>query len=147
MAFKDDVEEVGEIRDCYQTGLKALGSDSAKVRIRAPRDISGSVFLDQCLETVYPQAPRWDYLFCYRNEVFFMEVHPANTSEVRSIIAKLTWLKRWLAENGASINKRKARDHPYRWIGTNGVHITRNSRHHRLLIQAGVQFPQEVLIL
>jgi hypothetical protein len=139
-AFKTAVENTPDIANCYQTGLKGLGTHSAKIELSEPSHCTGSVDLDSCTTAKYPQLNRWDYILCYKKEVFFVEVHGAKTDEVGTVLKKLQWLKDWLNSEAPELNKLKATSQtPFVWIQTNGFHILPNSRQYREAIQKGIK--------
>ena len=79
--FKSIVQAIPAIAGAYREGLQALESkDAGKVKPQNPRKLSGSVYLDKCLETTNHHDARWDYVIGYSEKAYFVEVHPANTS-------------------------------------------------------------------
>lgn len=91
MTFTEKVERTEAIKDCIKPGLKALTEQyKNKIKAKNPRKINGSIFLEECLDDGI-----WDYIIGYRNETFFVEIHPAETSEVKAVLNKLRWLKQW----------------------------------------------------
>jgi hypothetical protein len=144
--FKQAVEETEEIKNGYQNGLKALGNYSNKVEFGDTKKCEGSVAIDDCTESLYPQENRWDYVFGYKGEAYFVEVHSAHTSEVSVILKKLQWLKNWLNSKAPEIKKLQAKDKAFIWIQTNGNHILPKSSQNRLLAEKGLK-PVSKLIL
>lgn len=140
MTFKEAVEHTVEISFCFQSGLKALGSNSKKIALTTTSLCEGSVDIDTCLSKAYPQSNRWDYCFAYKGEVFFVEVHSAITSEVSTVLNKLTWLKKWLNDTALELNNLKATSKtPYYWIQSSGFNILPQSKQFRSAIQAGIK--------
>lgn len=132
LSFQKAVEETKDIANCYQAGLKALGKYSTKIVLKDSQKCCGSVDLDGCVTLKYPQDNRWDYVICYDGEVYFAEVHSANTGEVSTVLRKLKWLKDWLNTKAPEINKLKATSQtPFYWIQSNGNHILPQSRQAR----------------
>jgi hypothetical protein len=144
--FKQAVEETEEIKNGYQIGLKALGKHSNKVELGDTKKCKGSVAIDDCTESLYPQENRWDYVFGYKGDAYFVEVHSAHTSEVSVVLKKLQWLKDWLSSKAPEIKKLQARDKAFIWIQTNGNHILPKSSQNRLLAEKGLK-PVSKLIL
>lgn len=150
MGFKEEADKV--LPGAYEDGLQALEKkDHARVKCNTPRQLAGSVNLDKALEPSDPHGNRWDYGIgikreAGRDEVFWVEVHPASTSNVQEVIDKLAWLKKWLREKAPVLRQLTARD-GYVWIASGGVAIPKGSRQARLLINAGLSFPQEHLRL
>lgn len=56
--FKEAVKATEEIKNCYQNGLKALGNYSNKIQMGDTKKCEGSVEIDKCVETKYPQDNR-----------------------------------------------------------------------------------------
>lgn len=144
MAFKEDVENHQEVSNCYNPGLQALGAYSNKVKPSDPGKTEGSVFLETCLQNDYRDAPLWDYMIGYASKVYFVEIHPASTSNVREMVNKVRWLKKWLNESGSIFLDNKTSHFPYRWVATNRVAISKNSRQAREIAKNGLSFPQKV---
>ncbi len=137
ISFKKAVEATPEISHCYQPGLKALGSSSAKVQPGDTQSCDGSVELDVCVRETYPNDNRWDYIVSYKKKVYFIEVHPAQTSEVGCMLSKLQWLKKWLSNKAPLINERKAAK-PFYWITSGKVNILKTSNQYKKAAQAGI---------
>lgn len=119
---------------------------SAKIRLRNNVQVLGSVYLEECL----PEA-RWDYGIGIQRPnateiAVWVEVHPAKTSEVNTVIEKLRWLKLWLQGHAALLSQMTPPDGFY-WIATSGVHILPGSQQARLLAQHKIRMPREVLEL
>ena len=115
--FKTAVEQTPDIATCYQAGLKGFGNHSTKIELTDTRLCQGSIDIDEGVRKLYPQSNRWDYALSYENKVYFVEVHTANTTEVRTMFNKLQWLKDWLNQNVPEINKLKA-EKPYYWLAS-----------------------------
>ena len=131
MSFQTAVTNTPEIRNCYQQGLKALGGHSTVINVRETRACEGSVNLDTCLLGVRPDDNRWDYCFAYKGEAYFVEVHPADTSNVETVINKLNWLRAWLINHAPAINALKAAI-LFHWIHTGSSHILAGSKQYRM---------------
>lgn len=70
MSFRIAVENVPELRNCLRNGLQALGTNSGKITVHTTRDLKGSVDIDTCLKNRYPNSPRWDYVFGYKDRIY-----------------------------------------------------------------------------
>jgi hypothetical protein len=145
MNFRTAVEATPDVSECFQTGLKALGPHSIKISLDNNSSCNGSVDIDTCLTAKYPNANRWDYCFGYNNEVYFVEVHSANTSQVSTMLNELQWLKDWLNSEAVELNKIKART-PYYWIMSGKYAILPNSPQARQIANKGLK-PISKLIL
>lgn len=125
--FKSIVQAVPAIAGAYREGLQALESkDAGKVKPQNPRKLSGSVYLDKCLKTTNPHDARWDYVIGYREKAYFVEVHPANTSNVDEVVKKKKWLDVWLKTNALDLKAMMAGT-GYYWIASGKVAILPNS--------------------
>lgn len=144
--FKQAVQETEEIKNGYQNGLKALGKHSNKVEVGDTRKCEGSVAIDDCTETLYPQGNRWDYVFGYKGEAYFVEVHSTHTSEISVVLKKLQWLKDWLNSKAPEIKKLQAKDKAFIWIQTNGNHFTETSKQNKKLAQKGLKLVSKLTL-
>ena len=125
--FKSIVQAIPAIAGAYREGLQALESkDAGKVKPQNPRKLSGSVYLDKCLKTTNPHDARWDYVIGYREKAYFVEVHPANTSNVDEVVKKKKWLDVWLKTNALDLKAMMAGT-SYYWIASGKVSILPNS--------------------
>lgn len=142
MSFRDDVIATSDISGCYQSGLSAIkGSDRSFFRCSRTRSIQGSVDIDNCLLSKYPSANRWDYVVGYEDKCFFVEVHPAATSEVSKIIAKKEWLVDWLRSQSSPLLDRV---HSFHWVASGKVAIRKGSRQFNQLNASGIKGPKKV---
>lgn len=145
MNFADAVQSTPEIAQCFKKGLQALGGDSSKIKVRSTRDLKGSVDIDTCLTSRYPNAPRWDSVFGYKNRVYYVEVHQGRTSEVGRIIRKFNWLKQWRVRSATSLEDMKDQS-SHHWVSTQGTaSIRQGSNLRRRLDQNGIHGPSSVL--
>jgi len=124
-----------KLSSCAKDGLQAVkDSDRAKFEINNTRKLKKSVDIDNCLKNAYPSENRWDYLVLVDDSVegYFVEIHPASTSEVATMIAKKQWLEKEVIKKVfKSIEKTK---YKIVWISTDaGVHILKTSKHHKKL--------------
>jgi len=106
----------------------------------------GSIYLEECVS-----GARWDYGIGVQKSdggaiAVWVEVHPAKTSEVDTVIKKLQWLKQWLRERAPLLNQMTPPDAFY-WVATSGVNILPDSSQARLLATHKIRMPREVLEL
>ena len=147
MNFTDAVQSVPEIAVCLKNGLQALErQDKNKIKVNSPRELKGSVYIDECLKRRYPNAPRWGYVFGYRDRVYYVEIHPAdNTRKVGEVTAKLGWLKQWrklFAKNLESLEGQST----YHWISTGKtLSSIKRGKYLQMLAQNGIRGPDSVL--
>jgi hypothetical protein len=108
------------------------------------------VALDDGLKAKYPNDPRWDYAIGLKKgkpEVaVWIEVHPASTSEVATVLKKLQWLKKWLKNQAPKLATLTAAQ-SYYWAATSGVHIRPGSPQARQLQLAGLALPRSRVVL
>lgn len=124
--FKDSVSKCYEIKDALKPGLSAMKGYSILVRAANTKLIDGSVDIDEAVRDKYPEDSRWDFVVGYANEAFFIEVHPAATSNVEEMLNKVKWLKGWLVSSAPVLKTLHKKD-VYYWVPTKGVSILKNS--------------------
>ena len=147
MNFTDAIQNVPELARCLENGLQALErGDKNKINVNSSRDLKGSVYIDKCLERRYPNAPRWDYVFGYKNRVYYVEVHPAdNARKVTEVTAKLRWLKQW-CERSARRLEDLAGQSTYHWISIGRtLSSIKRGKYRQMLAQNGIRGPDSVL--
>lgn len=137
MTFKNAVEEISDIKDGFCKGLQALGEKSKYVFAADNRKIDGSVDIDACTKSLYPDQSRWDYAIGYDEIVYFLEIHPANTSSVKEVIKKAEWLSSWLSHKAKALQSLSAKK--YYWMASGKYDILPTSRQFRQLSQSKIQ--------
>lgn len=147
MNFIEAIQSIPEIAECLKNGLQALErQDKTKIKVNASRDLKGSVYIDECLEKRYPNAPRWDYVFGYKDRIYYVEVHPAdNTRKVREVTAKLGWLKQWRKLSAENLEDLESQS-TYHWISTGKtLSSIKRGKYLQILAQNGIRGPDAVL--
>ncbi len=147
MNFTEAIQSISEIAECLENGLQALErQDKRRIKVNLSRDLKGSVYIDKCLERRYPNAPRWDYVFGYKDRVYYIEVHPAdNTRKVREVTAKLRWLKQWRKHSAKNLEVLEGQS-TYHWISTGKtVSSVKRGKYLQILAQNGIRGPDSVL--
>ena len=147
MNFADAVERTPEIAECLKNGLQALKrQDRNQIRYNASRDLRGSVDIDTCLRERYPTGSRWDYVFGYKDRIYYMEIHPAgSTGEVKRVVAKLEWLKQWRKLSAPSLEDLEGQS-TYHWISTGKtLSSLKKGKYRQILAQNGIRGPDSVL--
>lgn len=146
MNFADAVRGAPELAECLRAGLQALGSNRRKISVDSTRNLTGSVDIDACLTRRYPNAPRWDYAFGYKDRVYYVEIHQGRTGEMENVIAKLDWLRRWRERSAKNLEHLKRRS-TYHWISTGRIDsaFAKNNRYRRILRQKNIFGPDAVL--
>ena len=147
MNFTEAIQSIPEIAECLKNGLQALErQDKTKIKVNASRELKGSVYIDKYLEKRYPNEHRWDYVFGYRDRVYYVEVHPAdNTRKVREVTAKLKWLKQWRRRSARSLEDLEGQS-TYHWISTGKTASSvKRGKYLQMLAQNGIRGPDAVL--
>ena len=145
--FKQAVLATEDIKECYQVGLQGLRGNRNKIVLPNPSICGGSVEIDNCTLKKYPNDNRWDYVFDFKGEAFFMEVHSANTGEVSTVLKKFQWLIDWLHHHAPELNKLKPKNKSaFYWVQSGGYNILKNSRQERAIIQKGLRPVSRILL-
>ena len=140
MSFNSDVAATSDISSCLQNGLSSVKNvDRSKINCPNTRNINGSIDIDGCVASIYPHNNRWDYAIGYNEKCYFVEVHPASTSEVATMINKLIWLKSWLDSQSSPLLSNHAGFH---WIASGKISISKNSPQARKLSTSGIFGPK-----
>lgn len=136
ITFKQAVQNTPDVSDKYCAGLGAFGRYAIKIRVPNPSKIEGSLDIDSATKDIYPEENRWDYAMCYDGEVFYIEIHPATTTEIAKMIKKLEWIKRWLSLKAPKINKLTTKTkNPYHWVQSANFDIPKHTLQYKALIK------------
>jgi hypothetical protein len=147
-SFAAAVQAIPAIRDHLKPGLQALGrSESSKVVIADTRRLAGSVDIDGALKQIAPNDARWDYVVGVSQPPApdlptFIEFHPANSTSVREIIGKATWLKDWLRSDALPLLELAGGRPRLVWVATGRIAFRRGTKAERQLAQSGIRFPE-----
>lgn len=134
--FRTAVESTPDVQTGFKPGLSALGQHSNKIQAKQKSQFNGSLDIDTCTTHLYPNDNRWDYAFSYKSEVYFVEIHSAQTNEVKTVIRKLEWLKNWLRNQAPEIQALTVKKRiPYYWIQSKNFQIPPSTPQHRLAVQ------------
>lgn len=142
MSFKNDITLTPDISTCYRPGLRGVKtSDKKYFQCRNTSNIEGSVDIDSCLASKYPNENRWDYVIGYDDQNYFIEIHPASTSNISEIIAKKNWLMQWLRNQRSPLLQRS---YSFHWIATGKVNIRKGSPQMNRLSSSGIKGPKKL---
>lgn len=142
-AFKEAVENTPDIKDYYRPGLQAVkGSERKMISPEDTKKLSGSVDIDSALKAHNQNEARWDYTIGYEDKAYFVEVHPANTSEVDTVIKKVEWLKDWLNKKASKL--KSIGQPPYYWIPSGKYAISKGSPQEKKLSQNGIRIQSKL---
>lgn len=144
MTFRSAVDETPDVKNGFCYGLQALKGNTQHVNVSDSRKLDGSVDIDDCTHDLYPNDSRWDYVLGYGGKAYFLEVHPANTSNVKEMINKAKWLTCWLNEK-APLLKSIAVNNIFYWAASGKSCIIPGSTQSRQLAQSKIQFVGKVL--
>jgi hypothetical protein len=142
MTFEEAVQQTEEIEAAYRSGLQALSAvDRARIDCTETRKLAGSINLDAELQTRYPNDSRWDYGVAWReaedDQVFWLEVHPANSKHVDDVLKKMEWLRNWLRENAPLLKQMQG---IFIWVATGAVALPNNSPQRKRIAARGLHF-------
>jgi hypothetical protein len=143
MSFKKAIENTPLLKNAFEKGLKALGSNSTKVKPPDTKKCEGSVDMDTAVKSIYPNASRWDYAVGFNGKTYFIEVHTAKTDEVTPFLNKLQWLKDFLITDAPELNKEPKSFH---WIASNANHILPGSFQFRQLAKKGITVDKQLTL-
>lgn len=87
-----------------------------------------------------------DYAIGYEQKAWFVEVHPANTSNVKEMLKKVEWLEGWLKDKGSQLAEIR-RDHLHYWIPSGKVCISKTSPQYRSLAKHKLQITSSPFVL
>ncbi len=160
MTFEEAVRSAPDpVNQAYQPGKQALkGEHRDKVTCKQPRRFTGSIDLETALMHEPATAPSnpWDYGIGFRERsgeevAIWVEVHPAVTNEVSTVLKKHQGLRDWLRDEAPELNAlshRSTAGGTYVWLATtSGVHIQPGSPQARRLRLAGLDLPRHRLEL
>lgn len=142
------VEGTPDVANGYCPGLQALENvDKTAVKLNDKRKVDGSLNIDKETKLLYPNDPRWDYAVGYDGKVFFVEVHPANTSNISEMEKKKEWLKKWLKSKAPLLDALSSGHPRFLWVATkSGVRISNQASYMRKLAQLGFNPKRPVII-
>ena len=143
MTFQQAVENTANIATAYRTGLRALRrTDRRHITAEDTGRISGSVDLESALQALLPNAPRWDYGVGHRptngrgEMVYWIEIHPANSGEIKAVLAKLNWLKNWLQTHARDLHGMKA---AFVWVSSGKTTLSPTAPQRKKMALVGLQ--------
>lgn len=156
MSFRDAVATVPSLAAHLELGLRALqGNHASMIECAPSRRLRGSVYLDPILG----DRRSWDYSIGWACRsgpecVNFVEVHPANSLHIDTILAKKASVLDWLRREAASLaelarDTERTTERPvFHWLATeSGIAIRPGSRQSRQLQAAGISGPVRRLTL
>ena len=152
MTFKESIQLTASINQAYQPGLEALPkSDRNHISVQRPRSLSGSINLDLTLSKSEPSSHRWDFGIAQKvgdgEKIYWVEIHPESTSEINTVIKKLTWLKQWLADAGGHLGFKNFSNREFIWISSGKTALIPSGQQSKLLASNGLRQVGDHLII
>ena len=123
------------LRPYLKAGLGAFANNERKkIRVPSTSLLECSVNLDEAAKASYPHENRWDYALGYSGQTYFIEIHPANTSEIDCVVKKVIFVKKWLGSVSPGLLDGSGSEFFY-WVssGTTDLRIMKNSPQGRRL--------------
>ena len=145
MNFIQAVKGTTKLAGGLKKGLQALERrHRKKIQVGDLHQLKGSVNIDDCLKQECPEDPRWDYVFGYKNKIYYVEVHRAKgVEDADSIKKKMQWLKDWRKKHATALDNLE-RSSEYHWVSTNRIKMI--GRYPKQLVENGI-LPQSRLDL
>lgn len=146
MRFPQAVRNSG-LGSHLRQGIQAVRNRD-RGRIRAGRNVTGSVDLDAALAGARPDEHRWDYLIGRSldprsDHLHCVEVHRADVNQVDAMIAKKIALDAFLRDTALGALPKTCH-----WVATDGgVYLPKNTPEARKLLAKGLEFPRKSLDL
>ncbi len=138
MSLKAVAQSNNELKNCWKLGMQALQKKDKKLIQTRNSACNGSINIDTCLKDSCPNDNRWDYGLDINDQGVFVEVHPAHTNAVNTLLAKLKWLKSWFSRNCSGFN---GLSKSYYWVASGPVAIRRGTPQARRLSKEGITGP------
>ena len=128
-------EDSSILKPYVTPGLGAFANnDRKKIKVPSTSLLNCSVNLDEASRMSHPHENRWDYALDYDGKAFFIEIHPAHTSEIECMVKKVLFVKKWLTSVAPEILRLPGTREFY-WVssGTTDLRIMKNSPQARKL--------------
>lgn len=152
-AFREAITTSAPLR--LRDGLQAIKKSEGKGQIGAEdtSKVLGSVAIDDDCREAHSRASRWDYVAGYdrngRAIAYFIEVHPAETTDVAVVEKKFDWLLEFLAAEGRE--RLRALPAEFHWVASGRVnipqHMPQYKKLHTTLRKRGLRFSGKALVL
>lgn len=120
-----------KLKEHFFSGLGALAStDKRHIKVPNTSLINGSLNLDNAAKQDMPADNRWDYAIDYDGKVFFIEIHPASTSEIPTMLNKVDCLRQWLMAINVDLLSLPPINRKFYWVssGKTAIRFTPASR-------------------
>ncbi|MCM1070860.1 MAG: hypothetical protein NC210_03820 [[Clostridium] fimetarium] len=123
----DACDSAQALKEFFSAGLGAMKKIERKsIKVPDTALIGGSVALDEAAKESFPQSNRWDYAIEYDGHTFFIEIHPAATSEIDCVIQKAIFANKWLKDNAPELLKLPKKENGARsfyWVSSGNTDI------------------------
>lgn len=133
-------------------GFAAIKEGRGKITAKDANYLLGSVNIDNDIKSLYPSDNRWDYAIGYKSngikeKVYFVEVHTALTSEVKTLLAKADALKNWALKKAPELWNVNGKDKKLYWVASGKIKIPSHTPQYRLLANSVIEAPKNFLTL
>jgi hypothetical protein len=142
VSFKKAVGQTLHLEKAWCAGLLALrAEDKPHIVPEDTRRLRGSVDVDKALQKVEPNANRWDFGIAYQHAdlkeefVYWVELHTASDSQVKVVIRKAEWLRRWLGNGKNPLNDFQRE---FIWVSSGATTFTLTSPQKKTMAAAGL---------
>jgi hypothetical protein len=142
--FRKAVRTTPHLENAWQPGLGALrAEDRAHIRPQDSRNLRGSADIDTAWQTVEPHANRWDFAIAYKHTniaaefVYWVETHTGSDDQIKTVLKKLEWLKRWLRGDG---RKLAGFEKEFVWVASGATSFTSGSTQVKRLAEQGLRY-------
>lgn len=149
MSFRKAVGQTPHLQNAWKPGLQALrAQDRPHVVPEDPRQLQGSVDVDNALQHRQPNAHRWDFAIGHRHEnrqkdfIYWVEVHTAADKQVKVVLKKLNWLRSWLERDGNLLDQF---DREFVWVSSGATTFTLDAPQRKQFAQYGLEHKGKVL--
>lgn len=144
-SFIEAVAKCSEIKNNLNPGLSALRKHSIDVKVSDTKLLKGSVDIDKAVASLRPNDARWDFVVGYDEEAYFIEIHPAGTSNVSEMLKKVDWLKMWLNTVAPDLKKLHKTD-IYYWVPSGSVNILPGSVQQKRIAASHLRIIKPVIL-
>jgi hypothetical protein len=143
------VGQTKHLKDAWRPGLQALrAKDRPHIAPEDPQQLQGSVDVDSALSSSQPNANRWDFAIAYQHSnrksefIYWVEIHTAGDKEVKVVLKKLAWLRRWLANDGKLLDQFEC---AFVWVSSGATTYTLDSPQRKRLAQLGLELKGRIV--
>jgi hypothetical protein len=149
VSFRTAVGDTPHLQNAWMPGLQALrAKDRLHVVPEDPHQLQGSVDVDSALRSRQPNASRWDFAIGHRHAgrtkdfIYWVEVHTGTGKEIKVVLKKLNWLRKWLKDDGNPLDQF---DRKFVWVSSGATSFTLDAPQRKQFAQFGLEHRGKVL--